>query len=63
MATGELWAQKSDVGFPSVGGWASVAWFFAPHADVRFDGIYQSIPSPGARLPVTTLVLQGHVYL
>jgi hypothetical protein len=63
MATGELWSQQTDTGFPSVGGWGSVAWFFAPHADVRFDGIYQSLPASPSRVGVTSLVLQGHLYL
>ena len=63
MATGEMWSQPTDTKFTAVGAWGSVAWFFAPHADLRFDAIFQSLPSPGARLPVTSLVLQGHVYL
>jgi hypothetical protein len=47
----------------SYGGWLSYAWFFAPHSDVRLDGIYQSLGAAGARTGVYTLLLQGHVYL
>jgi hypothetical protein len=63
MATGEMQAQPTDGGFPSVGGWASAWWFFAPHADVRLDGILQSLPSGTERTTVGTIILQGHVYL
>jgi hypothetical protein len=63
MATGELWSRPNDTKFASIGAWGSLVWFFAPHADVRLDGIYQSLPSPGPRLHVTSVVLQGHVYL
>jgi hypothetical protein len=47
----------------SYGGWLSYAWFFAPHADVRLDGIYQSLGSAAGRAEVFTLLLQGHVFL
>ncbi len=63
MGTGELWSQPTDTKYPSVGVWGSVAWFFAPHADVRFDAIEQSLPSSPSRLNVTSLVIQGHLYL
>ncbi len=48
----------------SVGAWASAWWFFLPHADVRFDTIFNSFPTPGG--PATKVVsgiLQVHVYL
>lgn len=47
----------------SLGGWLSLAWFFAPHADLRIDGIYQAIPGPSATTKVTSLLGQVHVYL
>ena len=47
----------------SYGGWLSYAWFFAPHADVRLDGIYQSLGSVGGRDGTFTVLLQGHVFL
>lgn len=43
--------------------WASYAWFFAPHADLRLDGIYHSIGSSFGRQRAYTLLLQGHVWL
>jgi len=62
MATGELLDMPTPPGQPSgiIGTtWASAAWFFAPHADVRLDAVYmaQSIGSSW------TVVLQGHVFL
>lgn len=47
----------------SYGGWASVAWFFAPHADVRLDGVMQSVAVPFARVRAEALVLNLHFYL
>lgn len=47
----------------SYGGWLSYAWFFAPHADLRLDGIYQSLGSSAGRSGLTTLLLQAHVFL
>lgn len=44
-------------------GWASYAWFFAPHADVRLDVMHESIGSSFGRLGITSLMLQGHVFL
>ena len=48
---------------PSWSGWLSYAWFFAPHADIRIDNIYQSIASSTARTNALSLLLQAHVYL
>jgi hypothetical protein len=48
---------------PSWGGWLSYAWFFAPHADLRFDSIYQSIGSNAGSTGALTFLLQGHLYL
>lgn len=47
----------------SLGGWASVWWFFLPHADVRFDAITQSLADDRGRLRVVTALLQLHMYL
>lgn len=47
----------------SYSAWASLLWFFASHADVRLDGIYESIGSPGGRVGVTLLLAQAHLYL
>jgi hypothetical protein len=43
--------------------WLGAGWFFAPHADVRFDFQRQSLALGRATLPVTALMLQAHVYL
>ena len=44
----------------SFGGWAGVLWFFAPHADVRFDFVASSV----ANSPVNIYLLpQLHLYL
>jgi hypothetical protein len=63
LATGE--ANKVGVRERhwSYGGWLSYAWFFAPHADVRLDGIYQSLGSSAGNTGVYTLLVQGHVFL
>jgi hypothetical protein len=58
-------AQNVGVNGPpsSWGTWLSYAWFLLPHTDLRLDGIYQSLGSQYGRVPVYTLLLQGHVYL
>ncbi|HEX3855337.1 MAG TPA: hypothetical protein VHW01_30450 [Polyangiaceae bacterium] len=63
LVTGE--AQDVGVNRPpwSWGTWLSYAWFLLPHTDVRLDGIYQSLGSQYGRVPVYSLLLQGHVYL
>jgi hypothetical protein len=43
--------------------WLGAGWFFAPHADVRFDFQKQSLALGRSTLPVTALMLQAHVYL
>jgi hypothetical protein len=43
--------------------WLGAGWFFAPHADVRFDFQKQSLAFGRSTLPVTALMLQAHVYL
>jgi hypothetical protein len=47
----------------SFGGWLSGVWFFAPHCDVRFDGIYQTLGSPAGTTDVWVWLVQGHVFL
>lgn len=47
----------------SWGTWLSYQWFALPHADLRLDGIYRSLGSDYGRVPMYTLLLQGHVYL
>ena len=47
----------------SWGAWFSQAWFFAPHADVRVDNVYQSVADATGRTDVLTLLVQLHAYL
>jgi hypothetical protein len=47
----------------SWGTWLSYAWFFAPHADLRVDTIYQHFSSNAGSTSALSLLLQGHVYL
>ncbi|HVW23782.1 MAG TPA: hypothetical protein VHC69_00330 [Polyangiaceae bacterium] len=48
----------------SFGAWSSIAWFFAPHVDVRVDGIYQSISAgPGPNIGAVSALGQIHAYL
>ena len=63
LATGEM--QNVGIDGPPVswGLWLSEHWFFAPHADLRVDGIYQSLGSDDGRSDVITVLVQGHVYL
>ena len=71
MLTGELANPTPSTASTSLGGWASAAWFFAPHADLRTDLIFQQLgnaPGPVAvALPSAvsafTFLTQIHVYL
>jgi hypothetical protein len=64
---GILTAESKDRGqlgeSPSVGGWVSAAWFFAPHADVRLDAIDQLVWAGAGHLTALSLLAQLHVYL
>jgi hypothetical protein len=48
---------------PTYAAWASFAWFFASHTDIRLDAIYESLGSLGGRTPAELLLVQGHLYL
>jgi hypothetical protein len=63
LATGELSRVGRKERYTSYGGWLSYAWFFAPHSDLRLDGIYQQLGSAAGKTGVFTLLLQGHVFL
>jgi hypothetical protein len=47
----------------SWGVWFSQQWFFAPHFDVRFDSIFQSLGDEFGRTDALTFLAQGHFYL
>jgi hypothetical protein len=69
MVTTEAMNGGSEGEPTSYDGWISAVWFFLPHMDVRFDGIYSSLgmpPSPGqpaGHTSVTTWLAQLHVFL
>jgi hypothetical protein len=63
LLTGE--ANNVGINSPdaSYGAWLSYRWFFAPHCDLRLDGIFQSLGTVLYRTEVLTLLGQLHVYL
>jgi hypothetical protein len=63
IATGEATNVSTDSVPPSWSGWLSYAWFFAPHADIRLDNIYQSFANTAGRTSALSLLLQAHIYL
>lgn len=64
MATGESYAAEPKKTAPSYGVWGSVAWFFAPHADLRGDAIWQTLAAGGGqRVGVAVFLAQLHVFL
>jgi hypothetical protein len=63
IGTGEIHNVGIDGPPASYGLWVSEHWFFAPHADLRVDGIYQSLGSELGRTDALTLLAQIHVYL
>jgi len=69
-AIGELLDKVSDLApepgvktVPWLRGWGFINWFFAPHADVRLDAIYELDAEGPQRLGITTLLAQLHVFL
>jgi hypothetical protein len=63
IATGENMRLGGTSTSTSWSGWLGAGWFFAPHADVRFDFQKQSLALGRSTLPITALMLQAHVYL
>jgi hypothetical protein len=63
IGTGEAHNVGIDGPPASYSGWLSYAWFFAPQADFRLDGIYQNLGSDLDRIDAWLLLLQAHVYL
>lgn len=62
-ATGETMNRGTPGEKTSLGGWLTGTWFFAPHADVRFDAIRSRMSAGGMTLGVTTLLAQLHFFL
>lgn len=68
QATGESTSPggaspASPTSLTSYGGWGSVLWFFAPHADLRVDVVQQNVPAGPTRLGVFSTLAQLHLYL
>lgn len=63
IATGEASNVSTSSVPPSWSGWLSYAWFFAPHADIRLDNLFQSFASSSGRTSAMTFLLQAHVFL
>lgn len=63
LFTAETNHVGSQQSFWGHGGWLSYWWFFAPHADLRLDGIYQSLGSLNGRYGAYSVLLQGHISL
>jgi hypothetical protein len=63
MVTGESMDGGSAGEPSSFGAWLSGVWFFAPHMDVRLDGVYQTLRSPEGSTNVWVWLPQIHVFL
>jgi hypothetical protein len=63
MATGEAQNPPPTSQPASYRMWGSLAWFFAPHADLRADAIWQSMPAGAKRSELITLLGQVHLFL
>jgi hypothetical protein len=63
MVTGEAQNPPPTTVPASYRAWGSLAWFFAPHADVRADAIWQSTPAGARRSEIVTLLGQIHLFL
>jgi len=63
IATGEASNVSTAPTPPSWGAWLSYAWFFAPHADIRLDNVYQSLAGASGRTSALSFLIQGHIYL
>jgi hypothetical protein len=63
LMAGELSHVGMQNQYWGYGGWLSYWWFFMPRADLRLDGIYQSVGSAAGRQGSFSLLLQGHIRL
>jgi hypothetical protein len=63
MLTGEAMNGGSAGEPSSFDGWLSAVWFLAPHVDVRFDGIYQTLGSPTGYTNMLIWLAQLHIFL
>jgi hypothetical protein len=63
IATGENMRIGGTNSGTSWSGWLGAAWFFALHADARFDFQKQNLALGAGHINATALMLQLHVYL
>jgi hypothetical protein len=63
IGTGEILDSSFSAAPPSYRLWGSLAWFCLPHADVRFDALWQSIAGATARANANVFLAQFHAYL
>jgi hypothetical protein len=62
VATGETWQPGGPSTSFWYGGWLGADWFFAPHADVRFDIMERHMGGP-VNVNVAAYMAQVHLYL
>jgi len=62
ITTGETSEPGGPGSTSSYSGWLGIDWFFAPHADVRFDLMERHMGGP-VNLNVAAYMAQLHVYL
>jgi hypothetical protein len=63
IGTGELLDASFSETPPSYRLWGSLAWFCLPHADVRFDALWQSVAGTTERANANVFLAQFHAYL
>jgi hypothetical protein len=63
IGTGETYTSGGPFTATSWSGWGSVAWFFAPHQDARFDYLHQVQASGSNKTNLDALMVQYHLYL
>jgi len=63
IATGETNTVGLGDTVASFGAWLSYQWFFARHADVRFDNVFYRLRTQTTSSDAFALLAQFHVYL
>jgi len=63
IGTGEILDAYLSQNPPSYRLWGSLAWFFLPHVDLRFDALWESDALPKSRSNADVFLAQLHAYL
>jgi hypothetical protein len=63
VGTGEVLNASLSKLPPSYRLWATLAWFFLPHADLRLDAVWESQGTLASRANADVFLAQIHVYL